>query len=121
MIVGNFNLRPNTYHKGKENGVDNRGERRQVMTVRIDSKEGGEGGVDSRTGKRNGQMAVAAATKGTTAVTAEETTLNSLTTEVTFREIVLTDLGASKKTLSLMVILGLEQLAANAHILDSCN
>jgi len=45
-------------------------------------------------------------------VVAGETTLNSLITGVTFGEIVLSDLGASMETLSVMAILnGVGQLA----------
>jgi len=68
-------------------------------------------------------MAVAAAaTKGTIDVTAEEASLNALIIEVTFKEIILSGLGASMKTLSMMAILNrVGQLAATCHNLDSCN
>jgi len=81
--------------------------------IGVDSKGGGEGGVDSRAGEGKGWTVVATATKGTIVMTAEKTTLNSLITGVTFGEIVLSGSGTSMETLSVMTILnGLEQLAA---------
>ena len=56
-------------------------------------------------GEEKGRTIVAVATKGTIAVAAGDTTLNSLITGVNFREIVLSDLVASMKTLSMMTIL----------------
>jgi len=57
---------------------------------------GGEGGVGSKAGEEKGQV-----------------TVNSLIIGVTFREIVLSSLGALMRTPSLMAILnGLVQLAA---------
>ena len=99
----NFNFGHNTFHKGKKDGVDNRGERKQVMTVGVDSKGGGEGGTDNRA--REGRMTVATATKGTIVVTTRETILNSLITGVTFEEIMLSGSGISMKTLTMMAIL----------------
>jgi len=123
--------------QGKEDGVGNIGERKQVTTVRVDSKRGGEVGVDNRAeegkqvttawvdSKRGGegsvnsradvgkrQTTVAAATKGTIAMSAGKTTLNSLIIRVTFEEIVLSGLGTLMETLSVIAILNeLGQLA----------
>ena len=68
-------------------------------------------------------MAVdAAVTKGTIDVAAEEASLNALIIELTFKEIILSGLGASMKTLSMMTILNrVGQSAATCHNLDSCN
>jgi len=69
-------------------------------------------GIGSRVGEGKGRTIVAVATKRTIAVVAGETTLNSLITGVTFGEIVLSDLGASMESLSVMAILnGVGQLA----------
>jgi len=43
-----FDFRPNTCHKGKGNGVGNRGEGKQVTTVGVSNKGDSESGVDSR-------------------------------------------------------------------------
>ena len=50
------------------------------MTVKVDYKRSGEGGVGSRAGEGKGRTTVAVATKRTIAVTAEKITLNSLIT-----------------------------------------
>jgi len=97
-FVENFDLVPNIGHKRKGDGVGNRGISgwwsKQVTTIGIGSKGGGDG-VGSRARKGRGQMIV-----------------NSLITWVAFKEIVLSGLGASMKTPSLMAILdGLGQLA----------
>jgi len=65
------------------------------MTTRVGSREGGEGNVGSKIREGKGRV-----------------TVNSLIIGVTFREIVLLDLGASMGSPSLMAILnGLGQLA----------
>ena len=61
--------------------------------------------VNSRTGEGKGRTTVAIATKGAIAATAGEATLNSLITGVTFGKIMLSGLGSSMKTLSMMAIL----------------
>ena len=92
--------------QGERDGVGNRGGRRQVTTVAVSNK--GRGGNGSRAGEGKGRTTIVAGTKGTIAMVAGRTTLNSIITGVTFGEIVLTGLEAS--TLSL--ILGLGQLVA---------
>ena len=83
------------------------------MTVGVDSKESREGGVGSRGGEGKGRTTAVIATKGTIAATVRKITLNSLMIGVAFREMVLSGLGASMKTLSMMAILnGVGQLAA---------
>ena len=59
------------------------------MTVGVDSEGSGEGGVGSKAGEGKRWMTVAVAIKGIIAVAADEITLNSLITRVTFGEIVL--------------------------------
>ena len=71
----------------------------------IEVKGSGEGGVGSRAGEGKGCTIAAVVTKGTIAVAAEKATLNSLIIRVTFRKIVLSGLGASKGTLSLIAVL----------------
>ena len=73
--------------------------------VGVDNERSGEGGVCSRTGERKGQTIAAVATKETIAVAAGKIILNFLIIGVTFREIVLSGLGVSMKTLSMMAIL----------------
>ena len=82
------------------------------MTVGVDSNESGEDDIDSRAGRRKGRTTVVVTTKETITIAVRETTLNSLITGVTYEKIVITWLGASMETLSLMVILRLGQLAA---------
>ena len=65
-----------------------------------DSKGSEEGGVSSRVGEGKERTTVAVVTKGIIAVTAGKITLNSLITGVTFEEIVLSGLEASKKTVN---------------------
>ena len=55
MTVENFDFGPNTCHKKKEDGVSNKGGRKQVAMVGVDSKGAGEGGVDSRVGEGKGK------------------------------------------------------------------
>jgi len=95
-----FNLVFKICDKGKENGIDTKGWRgwwpKQITTVGIDSRGGGEDGVGSRAREEKGRV-----------------TVNFLTTRVTFREIMLSGLGALIGSPSLMAILnGLGQLSA---------
>ena len=74
------------------------------MTIRVDSNGSGEGGADNRAGRGKVLTTLVVATKRTIVVTVGEATLNSLITRVTFGEIVLSGLGASMQTLSVMAI-----------------
>ena len=86
---------------------------KQTMTVEVNSRESGECCVGSRARKEKGRIIVVVATKGTIVMEAGETTLNYFITGVAFGEIVLSGLGASMKTLSIMGILDeVGQLAA---------
>ena len=74
--VKNFDLVTNISHKRKGDGIDSRGGRgwwlKQVTTVRVDRRRGGEGVVGSRTEDEK-----------------ERVTVNSLISGVTFGEIML--------------------------------
>jgi len=81
------------------------------MTVGVDSKGSGEGGVGNRAGEGKWRTTFAVATKGIIAMAVRETTPDSLIIGVSFGKIVLPDLGVSMKTMSMMTILnGVGQL-----------
>jgi len=72
MIVKNFDFGANTFHKGKRDGVSNRGGKKQVTTVGIGNKRGGEGGINNRAKEGKRQTTIAIATKGIIAVAARK-------------------------------------------------
>jgi len=110
--VKNFDFGPNICHKGKGDGIDNRGGKKQVKTVGVGNKESGEGDVGSRAGKGKGGRQLLQQQKGNSRGN-RGNNIKLLNHISNFWEIVLSGLGASMKTLSMMVILnGVGQLAA---------